>query len=69
MLWLSGEPLWPYWGGMGVKVWEMLCGLGTLGHTVCIFSHGLGGLVDLQAEGIRGLRAFGKGFGVLGIGG
>jgi hypothetical protein len=27
MLWLSGQPLGPYWRGMGVKVWEMPHGL------------------------------------------
>jgi hypothetical protein len=60
MLWLSGEPLWPYWGGMSVKVLEMPRGLGTPdhkvwvllrglrveGHKVCVLPHGLGSLGD-----------------------
>jgi hypothetical protein len=32
MLRLSAEHLWPYWGGMSVKVWEMPRGLGGPGH-------------------------------------
>jgi hypothetical protein len=42
MLWLSGEHLGPYWGGMGVKVWEMPCGLGGPGHKVCVLPRGWG---------------------------
>jgi hypothetical protein len=61
MLWLSGEHVWPHWGGMGVNVWEMPHGLGGPGHKVgvlprrlgapgqkvCVLPHVLGGPVDL----------------------
>jgi hypothetical protein len=67
MLWLSGEPLWPYWGGMGVKAWEIRRRLGTPGqkvcvpprglevkcHNVCVLPHGLGGPLDLREPGGR----------------
>jgi hypothetical protein len=41
MLLLSGEHLWPYWDGMGVKVWEMPRGLGGPGHKVWVLLRGL----------------------------
>jgi hypothetical protein len=82
MLWLSGEPLGPYWGGMGVKMWVFPCGLGAPGHNVfvlprglrveghnmCVLPHGLGVLVDLQAKGTWAPSGFGYAFGALGVG-
>jgi hypothetical protein len=41
MLWLSEEPLGPYWGGMGHKVLEMPRGLGTTDQKVAVLLHGL----------------------------
>ena len=63
MLWLSGEPVGPYWKGMGVKVEEMQHGLEAAGHKVwvllhrldvegqnmCVLPHGLGGPVDRKS--------------------
>jgi hypothetical protein len=79
MLWLSGEPLCPYWDGMsmkvvemphgldvpGHKVWVLPRGLRGTGHNMCVLIHGLGGLVVLKAKGMRGLKGFGVGFGAL----
>jgi hypothetical protein len=42
ILWLSGEPVGPYWKGMGVKVWEMLHGLEVEGQKVWVLPRGLG---------------------------
>jgi hypothetical protein len=42
MLWLSGEPLGPYWRSMGVKICEMPRRLGTPGHKVWGLACGLG---------------------------
>jgi hypothetical protein len=39
---LSGEHLWPYWGGVGVKVWEIPRGLGGPGYKVWVLPGGLG---------------------------
>jgi predicted NUDIX family NTP pyrophosphohydrolase len=36
MLGLSGEPVGPYWRGIGVKVWEMPHGLEVEGHQVWV---------------------------------
>jgi hypothetical protein len=83
MLWLSGEPLGPYWGGMGVKVWEMPCGLGAPGHKVsvlpcglrveghkvCVLPYGLGGLVDRKSKRRRGPGGESRLFGLWGVGG
>ena len=83
MLWLSGELLGPYWGDMGMNVWEMPrrlsgpghnvfvlpCGLRGPGHKLCVLPHGLGGPVVLKAKGTRALQVFGGGVGVLGVGG
>jgi hypothetical protein len=80
MLWLSGEPLGPYWDGMGVKVCEMPRGLGAPGHNVwglphgwgapshkvCVLLHGLGCLVDQKAKSTRAPGGFGSCVGALG---
>ena len=80
MLWLSGEPLRPYWGDMGVKVWVLQPGLGAPGHKVwvlprglrapghnmCVLPHGLGGLVGRKSKAPRVPWASGHGFGALG---
>jgi hypothetical protein len=42
MLWLCGEPLRPYWGGMGVNVWVLPRGLGAPGHEVRVVPRALG---------------------------
>jgi hypothetical protein len=81
MLGLSWEHPWPYWGGVGVKVWEMPRGLGgpghkvwvlprgleVPGHKVWVLPRGLGGPMDLTSKGIRAPWAFGGGFGALGV--
>jgi hypothetical protein len=41
MLWLSGEPLGPYWRDMGVEVREILHGLEVEGHKVWVIPCGL----------------------------
>jgi hypothetical protein len=80
MLWVSVEPLRPYWGGMGVKerempygwctpghkVWVVLHGWGVECHKVCVLPHGLGGLVERKSKSMRGPSAFGKAFWALG---
>jgi hypothetical protein len=65
MLWLSEEPLGPYWGGMGVKVYVMPRGLGIEGHKVWVLPHGSGGLVDIKSKGTWAPRASEDGFGAL----
>jgi hypothetical protein len=80
MLGLSGEHLWLYWGGVGMKVWErprgegglghkllvLPCGLGGPGHKVRVLPRGLGGPVGLKSKGTRAPHGFGDGFWGLG---
>jgi hypothetical protein len=80
MLGLSGEHLWPYWGAVSVKVWEMPHGLGCPGHKVWLLPRGLGGTghevlvlpcglggpVARKRKGTRAPSGFGDGFGALG---
>jgi hypothetical protein len=79
-LWLSGKHVWPYWGGMGVKVWVLPRGFGGPGHNMCVLPRGLGvpghkvlvlpcgleGPVDLKSKGRRAPGGFETGFGALG---
>jgi hypothetical protein len=63
MLWLSGEPVGPYWRAMGVTVlemphvlevegqkgWVLPRGLDVETQKVCVLPHGLGGAMDRKS--------------------
>jgi hypothetical protein len=80
MLGLSGERLWPYWGGMGVKcgkcytdwmVRAITCGflprgLGAPGQNMWVLLRGLGGPMGRKNKSAQAPGGFGDGFWALG---